>query len=297
MKKISSAQLEKYENDGYVVVEDVLESSTLKRLRDVTDEVVASAAELTTHSEALDLEESHTPENPRVRRIKRPHLVHDFYLKLARHPNILSALTPILGYDIRLHGGGKVNMKSAGYGAAVEWHQDWAFYPHTNQDVLAVGILLDDMTSENGPVLMVPGTHNGPLHNHHSDGAFCGAIDQQETKLDISTAQEVHAKAGSISIHHARLVHGSSMNRSNDQRRILFFEFTAADAWPLLGIGNIEEFNGRIVQGQATIQPRLEDVPVRMPYPPAVFQGSIYENQRTLDNRFFASDKDEVAAS
>ena len=158
MKKISSAQLEKYENDGYVVVEDVLESSTLKRLRDVTDEVVASAAELTTHSEALDLEESHTPENPRVRRIKRPHLVHDFYLKLARHPNILSALTPILGYDIRLHGGGKVNMKSAGYGAAVEWHQDWAFYPHTNQDVLAVGILLDDMTSENGPVLMVPGT-------------------------------------------------------------------------------------------------------------------------------------------
>ena len=297
MKKISSAQLEKYENDGYVVVEDVLESSTLKRLRDVTDEVVASAAELTTHSESLDLEESHTPENPRVRRIKRPHLVHDFYLKLARHPNILSALTPILGYDIRLHGGGKVNMKSAGYGAAVEWHQDWAFYPHTNQDVLAVGILLDDMTSENGPVLMVPGTHKGPLHNHHSDGAFCGAIDQQETKLDISTAQEVHAKAGSISIHHARLVHGSSMNRSNDQRRILFFEFTAADAWPLLGIGNIEEFNGRIVQGQATIQPRLEDVPVRMPYPPAVFQGSIYENQRTLDNRFFASDKDEVAAS
>ncbi len=297
MKKISSAQLEKYENDGYVVVEDVLESSTLKRLRDVTDEVVASAAELTTHSEALDLEESHTPENPRVRRIKRPHLVHDFYLKLARHPNILSALTPILGYDIRLHGGGKVNMKSAGYGAAVEWHQDWAFYPHTNQDVLAVGILLDDMTSENGPVLMVPGTHKGPLHNHHSDGAFCGAIDQQETKLDISTAQEVHAKAGSISIHHARLVHGSSMNRSNDQRRILFFEFTAADAWPLLGIGNIEEFNGRIVQGEATIQPRLEEVPVRMPFPPAVFQGSIYENQRTLDNRFFASDKDEVAAS
>ena len=297
MKKISSAQLEKYENDGYVVVEDVLESSTLKRLRDVTDEVVASAAELTTHSEALDLEESHTPENPRVRRIKRPHLVHDFYLKLARQPKILSALTPILGYDIRLHGGGKVNMKSAGYGAAVEWHQDWAFYPHTNQDVLAVGILLDDMTSENGPVLMVPGTHKGPLHNHHSDGAFCGAIDQQETKLDISTAQEVHAKAGSISIHHARLVHGSSMNRSNDQRRILFFEFTAADAWPLLGIGNIEEFNGRIVQGQATIQPRLEDVPVRMPYPPAVFQGSIYENQRTLDNRFFASKKDEVAAS
>jgi hypothetical protein len=30
---------------------------------------------------------------------------------------------------------GKLNMKSAGYGAPVEWHQDWAFYPHTNDDL------------------------------------------------------------------------------------------------------------------------------------------------------------------
>jgi hypothetical protein len=28
-------------------------------------------------------------------------------------------------------------MKSAGFGAAVEWHQDWAFYPHTNDDLAA----------------------------------------------------------------------------------------------------------------------------------------------------------------
>ena len=44
---------------------------------------------------------------------------------------------------------GKINMKSAGFGSPVEWHQDWAFYPHTNQNVLAVGILLDDMNSDN----------------------------------------------------------------------------------------------------------------------------------------------------
>ena len=39
---------------------------------------------------------------------------------------------------------GKLNMKSAGYGAPVEWHQDWAFYPHTNDDLAAVGIMIDD---------------------------------------------------------------------------------------------------------------------------------------------------------
>jgi hypothetical protein len=37
------------------------------------------------------------------------------------------------------------------YGSPVEWHQDWAFYPHTNDDVLATGIYLDDCDLDNGP--------------------------------------------------------------------------------------------------------------------------------------------------
>ena len=67
-------------------------------------------------------------------------------------------------------------MKSGGFGSPVEWHQDWAFYPHTNQDVLAVGILLDDMDADNGPLMMAPSSHRGPVFGYHSDGAFCGAI-------------------------------------------------------------------------------------------------------------------------
>ena len=46
-------------------------------------------------------------------------------------------------------------MKSAQYGSPVEWHQDWAFYPHTNDDILAIGVMLDDMTLENGTWLNV----------------------------------------------------------------------------------------------------------------------------------------------
>ena len=63
-------------------------------------------------------------------------------------------------------------MKSAQYGSPVEWHQDWAFYPHTNDDVLAIGVLLDDCDLANGPMLVTPGTHNREVWNHHGeDGA------------------------------------------------------------------------------------------------------------------------------
>jgi len=59
------------------------------------------------------------------------------------------AMIPLLslgipgGPHIRLsHPTGKVNIKAAEYGAPVEWHQDWAAYPHTNDDLLSVGILV-----------------------------------------------------------------------------------------------------------------------------------------------------------
>lgn len=291
---LTSEQIEQYRSEGYVVVPDVLVGKTLEDLRNVTERIVESAHGLEAHTDILDLEESHTPECPRVRRIKRPHLAHTFYNELARNAAITSRLELLIGPNIRLRPAGKINMKAAGYGSPVEWHQDWAFYPHTNQDVLAVGILLDDMEHDNGPLMFLPGSHTGPIYDHHSGGAFCGAIDVESSGLDVTGAVEVHASAGSMTVHHARLIHGSALNTSGRQRRILLYEYAAADAWPLAGIesvANLDEFNSRVVHGQPTLQPRMENVPVRMPLPIAKYQGSIYENQRTLESRYFSKFK------
>ncbi|MCY3883915.1 MAG: phytanoyl-CoA dioxygenase family protein [Gammaproteobacteria bacterium] len=289
-RELTSSQVEHYRSEGYTVVHGAFSGKTLDELRTVTEQIVASARGLSEHTDILDLEESHTPESPRVRRIKRPHLAHSFYHDLARNEAITSALESLIGRNIRMRPAGKINMKSAGYGSPVEWHQDWAFYPHTNQDVLAVGILLDDMDHDNGPLMFLPRSHTGPIYDHHSNGAFCGAIDVESSGLDVSNAIEIHARAGSMTIHHARLIHGSALNASGRQRRILIYEYAAADAWPLAGIenlANMDDFNNRIVHGQPTLQPRMEDVPVRMPLPVAKYQGSIYENQRTLESRYF----------
>ncbi|HYZ41334.1 MAG TPA: hypothetical protein VE687_12025, partial [Stellaceae bacterium] len=62
------------------------------------------------------------------------------------------------------------------------------------------------------------------------------------------------------------------------------------DAWPLLGFRDgIEKFNELLLVGEPTITPRLAPVPVCRPLPPAEYQGSIYENQRTTGRRFFAT--------
>jgi hypothetical protein len=139
--------------------------------------------------------------------------------------------------------------------------------------------------------MVMPGSHKGPTHDHHADGYFCGAIDPETCPLDFTKAVPLTGHAGSCSFHHVRLVHGSAQNTSRLPRQLLLYELAAVDAFPLLtGVGNLEEFDSRILCGEKTIVPRIVAAPVRLPLPPARGQGSIYENQTGSRKRYFAFD-------
>jgi phytanoyl-CoA hydroxylase len=293
----SDAQRAQYERDGVIVIPDVFSADEIAELRRVTDEFVAAAARITANDDIYDLEDSHTAQAPRVRRLKAPHLIHPVYFRASRNARVVEILKALWG-SVRFDTG-KLNMKSAGYGAPVEWHQDWAFYPHTNDDLAAVGIMLDEVDLENGPMLVVPGSHTGPVFDHHgANGRFCGAIDlarlaKNRHDIDLSRAVPCLGRAGSITVHHVRAVHGSATNFSGRERRFLLFQYRAADAWPLLGFKDgIEKFDNLLLAGRPTVEPRLATVPVRLPLPPAEHQGSIYENQRASGRRFFATAAD-----
>jgi phytanoyl-CoA hydroxylase len=292
---LTQAQIDEYNRIGAIVVPNVLSADEVHELRRVTEEFVQKSRTLTSHDEIYDLEDSHSAKEPRVRRIKSPHLHHLAYGRLLKHPGIVSVLRDLWGEDIRFDAA-KLNMKSAGFGAAVEWHQDWAFYPHTNDDLAAVGVMMDDMALENGPLMVVPGTHLGPIFDHHADGRFCGAMDPSRGDVDFNQALALTGPAGSITIHHVRAVHGSAPNTSAKERRLLLLQYRAADAWPLLGFpGTLEAYDELMVSGTGTIEPRLEPVPARLPLPPALAQGSIYENQKGMKQRYFSKTADDPA--
>ena len=156
MARLSTDAKTFYEREGYVLVDQALTADQLARLRAIVDEFVAGARGRTGNNDVYDLEDSHQPGAPRVRRIKTPHRHHPFFLELARSDSITGPVSQLLGPNLRLNNS-KVNIKAAGYGAPIEWHQDWAFYPHTNDDILAAGIFLDDVDEDNGPLMVLPG--------------------------------------------------------------------------------------------------------------------------------------------
>ena len=288
LEALTPEQVEFYEREGYLVLENRVPMKIIEDIRAEIKRFEDEARGMTASDKRIDLEDSHTPDSPRVRRIKLPHQLSDVMHDLLYSDHILAPARDLCGPDLRLNTT-KLNMKSAQFGAAVEWHQDWAFYPQTNDDVLAIGVLIDDLKPENGPLMVFPGTHKGPTFDHHNDGMFAGALDLADNGLSMDDAVMLSGPAGSITIHHARIVHGSALNTSEFDRRLLFYEMMAADAFPLVGsmarFDSLDEYKSRILCGEHPTMPRLVDAPIRLPIPQPGEYGSIYEIQKGAKSR------------
>ncbi len=288
---LTEQQIARYREDGYLLIENAVPPEQLRALRDVAHEFIEHSRTLTASDEVYDLDEGHGPETPRLTRIKIPHKQHAVFDQALRSEQMRGYFQDLLGPNVFLQTS-KLNTKAPGGGAAVEWHQDWAFYPHTNDDMLAFGLMLEDVDADTGPLMVIPGSHKGPVLSHHNNGVFCGAINPDDPDFHFDKATTLTGKAGDMTVHHVRTLHGSAPNHGDRARLILFFEAGAADAWPLLGAGSYihrlgqqaiwDDLQERLICGEAVREPRIEKNPVRLPLPPAQDASSIFKSQKSV---------------
>ena len=168
----ASALKEHYDQEGFVLIESLFGTSEIQKLQQACDALIQESRSYRESDERFDLEPDHTETTPRVQRIKVPHQQHQAFADLVRAPKLLEILRILIGKDVRFRNS-KLNIKAAKGGTAVDWHQDWAFYPHTNPDLLAVGIMLDDIDRENAPLMIFPQSHQGKTMDHHYREVFC----------------------------------------------------------------------------------------------------------------------------
>jgi ectoine hydroxylase-related dioxygenase (phytanoyl-CoA dioxygenase family) len=273
---------EQFQRDGYSIVPGVLSDHTLAELRRVVGEFVERSRALTQHEGPIHLEATHNADNPQIQRIDHPVRAHPLFDEVMRSPEVLDVVAACIGENIRYHSS-KINMKTAGGGSAVEWHQDFAFFPHTNDDLVTVGLPLDDSTRENGCLLAIPGSHRAPMFDHHQGGVFVGAVAPEA--IDESQVVAVEVLAGGLSVHHARTLHASAPNRSGKPRRLFLMTFTAADAWPIGVKVEMEEFHARVVRGEPTRRARMMELEFDMRRPGSA--RSLYDLQAKLGKSAF----------
>ena len=281
---LTQAQIDEYDNRGFLAVENVLTPTEVQELRDVTDDFVDKSRAFTEHTPVFDLESDHTAESPKLRRLVNPAGNHEVYDRTLRHNDILDIVSQLVKTEAVRTNGNKLNMKASDLGSPVEWHQDWAFYPHTNDDLLAVGVAIDDMTRENGCLLVIPESHKGKIYDHHQDGRFVGAV--TEPDFDDSSAEAIEIVAGGVSIHHVRTLHASMPNTSSNPRRLFLLMYCSGDSYSLTETpGQIREWDtheASFLRGSASQDVRVEACPVRLPLPGPLKPGSIFENQTVL---------------
>ena len=277
---LTDEQVASYHRDGYLAVPRLIDRERVEALRRVTETFVERSRGVPRSDGVFDLDPRHTAAAPVLRRIKNPADHDPLYRWLAFESPILDVVVELLGPAVRFHHS-KLNLKGGLVGAPVEVHQDAAFYPHSNDDVLAVGLLLDDATADNGALAVLPGSHRGPIHSHYdAQGSFVGCMRREDIeRLDRSRAPLLTLPAGSIHIHHYRLVHWSAPNMSTAERRLLINAYSAADAVSLMPDTTGSSLFGTLVRGTP---PRVtRRTAGDMPLPPDFRKAytSIYELQ------------------
>jgi len=235
MAVLTQEQKDRFWRDGVLVVEDAVNSDQLSGLREVFEAwVEESRTHTADYGETLDgrprfdLQPGHSAEIPGLRRVQSPEEVSGVYADIMRNARTVDFCAELIGPAIRFHHG-KVNSKLPGTATEVKFHQDFPFQPMTNDDMITCLLFVDDVTLENGPLEVVPGTHRGPLFSHWHNGMFTGAVAGDVLDRHRPDIVKCTGKAGSVCLMHARLLHGSAPNLSNRPRTLYITTYYAED--------------------------------------------------------------------
>jgi ectoine hydroxylase len=232
-KVLSQAQREAYFGDGYLLLENVLGDAWVARLRQATEEMIEESRSITRSDAKWDLEDGHTAEAPRLRRLSSPNDHHPTFWEYASRSVVADIVADLVGPDVKFHHS-KLNFKWARGGEEVKWHQDIQFWPHTNYSPLTVGTYAYDCGPDQGPVMVLPGSHKGELYDQYNAAdEWIGCLNAEDAEaLDTSKAVSLEGPAGSLTIHNCRMLHASRPNRSDVGRPLLLNIYAAADALP-----------------------------------------------------------------
>ena len=120
---------------------------------------------------------------------------------------IVDVVVDLIGPNVKFHHS-KLNFKAPRGGEEVKWHQDIQFWPHTNYDLLTVGVFLEDVEPGMGEVGFVPGSHDGPLFDlYDGDGVWVGAlVGRRRRRAPASSTRRVPDRSGGHD-HRAQLPH------------------------------------------------------------------------------------------
>jgi non-heme Fe2+,alpha-ketoglutarate-dependent halogenase len=207
-KKLSSAQVESYERNGFLSPVTAL---TPAEAADYRGKLAAFEGAVGGPLTAPGIDEPYR---------SRTHVLLAWVYSLVSHGAILDAVEDLIGPNILVYTCTWF-IKEPESPAIAAWHQDATYFglrPHVH---VTAWLALTDATADNGCMEFLPGSHHrGQLP--HAAGVVAASVNRagQAVTVDIDDATATHAplSAGEFSLHHTLCLHRSQPNRSAGRR-------------------------------------------------------------------------------
>jgi phytanoyl-CoA hydroxylase len=274
-KKLFDKYRDDFNRDGFVMMKDAISKTQLEAMRSTLNHWVDDSRNFSDNfgeqmdgRPRFDVEpNTHSKSNPALRRVASPIEVSDTYLDVTRDNAALDLIAHIFNPNIKLVGT-KINLKLPGSGTVVKYHQDFPFEPHSNDDIMTTLYFLDDVTLENGPLEVVPGSHKKDIYSLWHNGVFTGAVDEEVEERARKNAVKCTGKAGDACLMHTRVLHGSLPNKTNVPRCLYIATYASEDSIALDRNHLPSKYDGEIVRGRRTGTVRASSYHMEMPeYP------------------------------
>jgi chlorinating enzyme len=207
---LSADEQAAYARDGIVIPRARLSTAAVGRLREALDRLIAENPD----RRPEQLVNAHLRKGPEGVR------GNDVFLETARDPAIVELVAGLVGPDVILWGC-QVFCKPGGDGMEVPWHQDGHYWPIRPLATTTAWIAIDDSTTENGCMRVIPRTHHDGYSEYEPVNDASKEVFATEIKkelIDESRAVDCILKPNHCSIHHAKLIHGSNANTSSMRR-------------------------------------------------------------------------------
>ncbi|MEJ1266830.1 phytanoyl-CoA dioxygenase family protein [Pantoea ananatis] len=236
---IEQWQVDQYHQQGFLVVEHVLTSEEIAALQHDFDQWVEESrrsecprGNTQDGRSRFDIESDHSADHPSLRRVSltKRHL--------CRLSPCGTAVTngadcrAVNWYSGARYHHSKINSKLPHTATKVEWHQDFLFTPHSNDDIVTALLMVSEVTPENGPLNVVPGSHRGPLYSHWQDGRFTGGRRACGGEEQCQQPSACFGPPGPCALCTQGCLHASSPNETEWPRTLFIAVYAAEDALP-----------------------------------------------------------------
>jgi ectoine hydroxylase-related dioxygenase (phytanoyl-CoA dioxygenase family) len=261
---LGAAQIAQYQAAGFLTMRAMLAPALLQRLNAAINRICAEAAGLTEKTAHIDLDALHLPDRPRIRRISSPTELDEVFMETAFDSVLGDIAADLTGGPVKFYHS-KVNFKLPEGGAEIGWHQDWAVFPHTNSNIVALSVPLNPSRSGNGCLQTLPGSHRQGPRSHWDQGRYTLNCNAGMTAADLAQVVDNEFDPGDIVAHHGLAVHGSSANRSSAVRTTYIVQYVAADAFAYIAPVIDSRHRNRMVRGEPARHARVEQGVIELP--------------------------------